>query len=72
MVEIVRSIVDLEGKLLEKDSLNVRVSSRQEAEEYIQSHVAKVFKHNGYNEEHGYWWGRQDNDTQINRFTIGL
>ncbi len=69
-MEIVRRIVDLDGVLIGRDVLNVRVSSRQEAEEYIRGHVAKVFARHWYNEEYGYWWGRQDDDTQISRFTI--
>ena len=69
-MEIERRIFDLDGKLIKSDVLNVRLSSRQEAEEYIRDHVAKVFAHQGYNEEQGYWWGRQDDDTQFSRFTI--
>ena len=69
-MEIVRRIVDLDGMLIGRDVLNVRISSRQEAEEYIRGHVAKVFARHGSNEEYGYWWGRQDDDTQISRFTI--
>ncbi len=71
-MNIVRRIVDREGNLISRDTLNVRVSSREEAEEYIRNHVAKVFALNGYNEEHGYWWGRQDDDNQISRFTVEL
>ena len=69
-MEIIRRIVDLEGIEIGRDMVNTRVESRQEAEKYIQDHVAKVFQLHGYNEEHGYWWGRQDDDTQISRFTI--
>lgn len=69
-MEIVRRIVDLDGKLIGRDVLNVSVSSRQESEQYIRGHVAKVFARHGYNEEHGYWWGRENDDTQISRFTI--
>ncbi len=71
-MEIVRRIVDLDGNLITRDTLNVRVSSREEAEEYIRSHVAKVFSLHGYNEEYGYWWGRQDDDNQVSRFTVEL
>ncbi len=71
-MEIVRRIVDLDGNLITRDMLNVRVSSREEAEEYIRSHVAKVFSLHGYNEEYGYWWGRQDDDNQVSRFTVEL
>ncbi len=71
-MNIVRRIVDREGNLISRDTLNVRVSSREEAEEYIQNHVAKVFALHGYNEEHGYWWGRQDDDNQVSRFTVEL
>ncbi len=71
-MNIVRRIVDREGNLISRDTLNVRVSSREEAEEYIRNHVAKVFALNGYNGEHGYWWGRQDDDNQISRFTVEL
>ena len=71
-MEIVRRIVDRDGNVIERDVLNVPVTSRQEAEKYIRDHVAKVFARHGYNEEHDYWWGRQDDDTQISRFTIEL
>ena len=71
-MEIIRRIVDLDGNVVARDPLNVRVSSRDEAEEYIQDHVAKVFSLHGYNEEHGYWWGRQDDDNQVSRFTVEL
>ena len=71
-MNIVRRIVNREGNLILHDTLNVRVSSREEAEEYIKNHVAKVFALNGYNKEHGYWWGRQDDDNQISRFTVEL
>ncbi len=71
-MEIVRRIVDIDGNLIARDTLNVRVSSREEAEKYIINHVAKVFAVHGYNEEHGYWWARQDNDNQVSRFTIEL
>lgn len=68
MVQIVRRVVDRDGNPVSQDTL-VRFSSRQEAEAYIEDHIAK-FPHRGYNAEHGYWWGRQDDDTQISRFTI--
>ena len=71
-MEIIRRIVDLDGNVVARDPLNVRVSSRDEAEKYIQNHVAKVFSLHGYNEEHGYWWGRQDDDNQVSRFTVEL
>ncbi len=71
-MEIVRRIVDRDGNVIGRDVLNAPVTSRQEAEEYIRDHVAKVFARHGYNEEHGYWWGRQDDDNQISRFTVEL
>ncbi len=71
-MEIVRRIVDIDGNLIARDTLNVRVSSREEAEKYIINRVAKVFAVHGYNEEHGYWWGRQDDDNQVSRFTVEL
>ena len=71
-MEIICRIVDLDGNVVARDPLNVRVSSRDEAEKYIQTHVAKVFSLHGYNEEHGYWWGRQDDDNQVSRFTVEL
>ncbi len=71
-MNIVRRIVDLGGSEIWRDTLNVRVSSLEEAEEYIQTYVAKVFALYGYNEKHGYWWGRQDDDNQISRFTVEL
>ncbi len=64
-MQIVRQIVDLAGNPISREPLKVPVSSREEAEEYIKDHSAKVFAHHGYNEEHGYWWGRQDDDDQI-------
>ena len=72
MVQIVRRVVDRAGKLLSRDTLNVRVSSRQEAEDYILDHIARTFAHHSYNAEQGYWWGRQDDDTQVSRFTVEL
>ncbi len=72
MVEIVRRVVDLDGKFLGEDTLNVHVTSRQGAEDYIVEHIEKVFPHHGYNAEHGYWWGRQDDDKEISRFTVLL
>ena len=71
-MEIICRIVDLDGNVVARDPLNVRVSSRIEAEKYIQTHVAKVYPLHGYNEEHGYWWGRHDGDDQVNRFTVEL
>ena len=71
-MEIIRQIVDLDGNLVARDTLNVRVSSREEAKKYIRNHVAKVFALHGYNEEHGYWWGRQDDDNQVSRFIVEL
>ncbi len=71
-MEIICRIVDLDGNVVARDPLNVRVSSRDEAEKYIQAHVAKVYPLHRYNEEHGYWWGRRDDDNQVNRFTIEL
>ncbi len=71
-MDIVRRIVDLEGNPISRDTLKVPISSREEGEEYIQNHVAKVFARHGYNEEYGYWWGRQDDDDQISRFTVEL
>lgn len=69
-MKIVRRIVDREGNLIERDTLNVPISSREEAEEYIRNHISKVFARHGYDEEHDYWWGRQDDDNQISRFTV--
>jgi hypothetical protein len=71
-MEIICRIVDLDGNVIARDPLNARVSSRVEAEKYIQTHVAKVFSLHGYNKEHCYWWGRQEDDTQISRFTVDL
>ncbi len=66
---IVRRIVDMEGKLISQDTLNVSVSSREESTDYIENHVAKVFPRHGHNAEFGYWWGRHDDDDQVSRFT---
>ena len=46
-MEIICRIVDLDGNVVARDPLNVRVSSRVEAEKYIQTHVAKVFSLHG-------------------------
>lgn len=69
-MEIVRRIFDLDGNMVRKDTLDDRFTVRQDAEDYIKNQVSSVFAHHGYNDESGYWWGRQDGEDRVVRFTV--
>ncbi len=69
-MEIVRRIFDLDGNMVRKDTLDARFTVRQEAEDYIKGQVSSVYAHHGYNDELGCWWGRQDDEDRVSRFTI--
>lgn len=72
MVQIMKRVVDKDGNVISQTVLDVDVSSRREAEKYVRAHIAKAYSHSGYNDEQGYWWGRQDGSSDVSRYTVEL
>lgn len=70
---VCRAVIDNDGKekVISKNILDIKVTSRDDAKEQLEKYLARKFDLHGYKDEHGYWWGRLNSDSEkIYRFTI--
>lgn len=73
MAKIVQVIVDLKDKPLDDPHIfKSGFSTKQEAEQWLDDYLTATFAFHEYDEEQGYWWGRQNDSKAIARFTVEL
>jgi len=74
MLKIVEHQFDASGKQLRVGDLPERFETRAEVERFVGKHMQESFKSlhfsSGYDDEHRYWWVRDNRDGSKIRFSI--